>query len=121
MRKKGWSPLHGIICLWHGQLEDIPDGWAVCNGENGTPDLINLFVRGAADWQPPGTRVGDWGHTHDGYTDQAEDTLVEGYTIPDVAGEGNFLPEISGHEHHYTTAQTNHIPPAMHLYWIMKL
>jgi hypothetical protein len=25
----------------------IPDGWAICNGSNGTPDLRNKFIVGA--------------------------------------------------------------------------
>jgi hypothetical protein len=36
----------GIIWLWSGSIENIPDGWALCNGENGTPDLRGKFVLG---------------------------------------------------------------------------
>lgn len=37
----------GIICLWSGSVDNIPDGWALCNGENGTEDLRDKFVVGA--------------------------------------------------------------------------
>lgn len=37
----------GIILLWSGQTLNIPTGWALCDGQNGTPDLRNRFVVGA--------------------------------------------------------------------------
>ena len=39
----------GIICLWSGSVDNIPDGWALCNGENGTEDLRDKFVVGAGN------------------------------------------------------------------------
>lgn len=29
----------GMIMMWYGAAVDCPDGWAICNGGNGTPDL----------------------------------------------------------------------------------
>lgn len=37
----------GIIAMWSGNIEDIPEGWVLCNGENGTPDLRDQFIVGA--------------------------------------------------------------------------
>ena len=37
----------GIICMWSGAQNDIPAGWALCDGTNGTPDLRNKFIIGA--------------------------------------------------------------------------
>jgi microcystin-dependent protein len=37
----------GIIVMWSGSISNIPSGWALCNGSNGTPDLRNRFVVGA--------------------------------------------------------------------------
>lgn len=39
-------PKGGII-MWSGTIEQIPDGWAPCDGSNGTPDLRDRFVVGA--------------------------------------------------------------------------
>ena len=39
----GTIPVGGII-MWRGSV--APDGWAICDGSNGTPDLRNRFVRG---------------------------------------------------------------------------
>ena len=34
----------GIITMWSGSIATIPAGWALCNGQNGTPNLIDRFV-----------------------------------------------------------------------------
>jgi len=35
----------GAIGIWHGNSTDIPPGWVICDGANGTPDLRNKFIR----------------------------------------------------------------------------
>lgn len=42
----GLVPTGGII-MWSGIISSIPSGWALCDGTNGTPDLIDRFVVGA--------------------------------------------------------------------------
>lgn len=42
----GTIPIGGII-LWSGATTNIPAGWALCNGLNGTPNLRDRFVLGA--------------------------------------------------------------------------
>lgn len=37
----------GVIVMWSGAANAIPSGWALCNGQNGTPDLRNRFIVGA--------------------------------------------------------------------------
>lgn len=44
----------GMIMLWSGSIVDIPAGWALCNGQNGTPDLRDKFVLGAGGDKAPG-------------------------------------------------------------------
>jgi hypothetical protein len=39
-------PVGGII-MWSGAIGSIPSGWALCDGNNGTPDLRNRFIVGA--------------------------------------------------------------------------
>jgi microcystin-dependent protein len=39
-------PKGGII-IWSGSVNDIPAGWVLCDGTNGTPDLRDRFVLGA--------------------------------------------------------------------------
>lgn len=37
----------GTILPFAGDLYDIPDGWRLCNGANGTPDLVGKVLVGA--------------------------------------------------------------------------
>lgn len=79
-----------IITMWSGYIDDIPDGWALCDGTNGTPDLRDKFIVGAGnDYE-----VGDTGgeatvtltldqipeHSHSGTTDATGDHTHEGST-----------------------------------------
>jgi len=36
----------GAIIMWSGS--QIPEGWRLCDGTNGTPDLVDKFIRGAS-------------------------------------------------------------------------
>jgi microcystin-dependent protein len=46
----------GVILLWSGAVDDLPDGWALCDGQNNTPDLRNRFLVGAGgDYEPDDT------------------------------------------------------------------
>ena len=36
----------GCILMWSGEESKIPDGWALCDGGNGTPDLRGRFIVG---------------------------------------------------------------------------
>jgi len=37
----------GMIIMWNGTPSNIPTGWALCNGANGTPNLTDKFIVGA--------------------------------------------------------------------------
>ena len=37
-----------MILAWYGFINNIPKKWAICNGENSTPDLRNKFIMGAS-------------------------------------------------------------------------
>jgi len=51
----------GTIVIWSGSISSIPDGWVLCDGNNGTPDLTGRFVV-HADADSGGTyNVGDTG------------------------------------------------------------
>ena len=34
----------GSIIMFNGKAEDIPSGWAICDGTNGTPNLLDRFI-----------------------------------------------------------------------------
>ena len=39
--------LRGVIVLWSGAIAEVPPGWGLCDGSQGTPDLRDRFVVGA--------------------------------------------------------------------------
>ena len=48
----------GAIIIWFGPLNSIPVGWALCDGNNGTPNLIvGNFPQGVSNDQTLGTTV----------------------------------------------------------------
>ena len=92
----------GVIALWHGLASAIPAGWALCDGQNGTPDLRGRFVVGAGG---EAYAVGDTGGA-------ATDTLPK----QDRTG-GSVLGTMYIH-----TAQTHeNRPPYYALCYIMRL
>lgn len=48
----GVTPIGGII-MFAGPQNAIPANWALCNGNNGTPNLIDKFVMGTATTSAP--------------------------------------------------------------------
>ena len=55
----------GTIVLWSGAIIDIPPGWVLCDGNNGSPDLRNRFIVGAGDTYVPNDTGGANTHNHD--------------------------------------------------------
>lgn len=53
----------GTIVIWSGTAEDIPDGWALCDGQDGRPDLRDKFVLGAGTAHAVGATGGEETHT----------------------------------------------------------
>lgn len=61
-----WNLPVGLISMWSGLVENIPNGWAICDGStvNGqlTPNLMGKFIKGAS-YETDGTPVEDIGDT----------------------------------------------------------
>lgn len=54
----------GTLIDWVGSVEEIPAGWLLCDGENGTPDLRGRFRVMAGQGIEPGGTGGAQTHTH---------------------------------------------------------
>jgi hypothetical protein len=52
----------GVILMWSGSLSNIPDGYALCDGRNGTPDLRDRFILSVAGDEDPGATGGPPNH-----------------------------------------------------------
>ena len=131
-------PAGGII-MWSGSTGSIPSGWALCDGNNGTPDLRNRFVVGAGSSYSVNATGGSKdavvvSHTH-GITDNGHSHTLE-YTNGD-SGDGRSSESGNGGlaGSHTTSTQTTgitinsqgvsgtdkNLPPYLSLAYIMKL
>jgi hypothetical protein len=58
----------GAIIMWSGSPSEIPAGWALCNGTNGTPNLSGSFIVGYnasdSDYSSIGNTGGSKTHSH---------------------------------------------------------
>ncbi len=52
----------GMILIWSGYQTDIPNGFSLCNGQNGTPNLVDRFVICAGGNFLPGSVGGEQTH-----------------------------------------------------------
>ena len=52
----------GIIAMWSGTASNIPTGWLLCDGSNGTPDLRDRFIVGAGSTYSPKATGGEATH-----------------------------------------------------------
>lgn len=52
-----------MITMWSGAINNIPTGWALCDGNNGTPNLTDRFIVGAGSTYTVGAVGGEATHT----------------------------------------------------------
>lgn len=122
----GTIPVGGIVVWWQ---DEIPDGWALCDGNNGTPDLRGWFIAGADDGNPPGTTGGAASVT---LTTNQIPPHTHGYIFPGGEGQGSVLgTDDDGHIWRYETGATTgsagggqaheNRPPYLAVYYIMRV
>lgn len=128
----GMVPRFGIV-LWYGSPEELPSGWAICNGQtvtktdgNGTvvtPDLRDKFAIGAGLTYTKGQAVGSSStrvttntagdHTHNGYTDAQGLHSHGGGTLGAAIGVEHIPP----HNHGYGSVSLTSSGNALGLYF----
>lgn len=89
----------GVILMWSGGTGDIPAGYFLCDGTNGTPDLRDRFMLGAGGTADPHEVGGTLAYTPAGAIDAAGDH-THNITVGDHALT---IAEIPAHTH---TTQT---------------
>ena len=98
----------GAIIMWSGAIPDIPVGWTLCDGTNGTPDLTDRFVTGAGGQYEVGDTGGEDEHT------LTEDELAShthtGETTIDGEHSHTYDHPIIGNENDDTSGGTNGSP-----------
>lgn len=118
----------GSIIMWSG--ETIPSGWAICDGQNGTPDLRGRFVMGADAEHTLGETGGSASHTLSVDELPAHKHATSGISVTEdgsggslfSGGEDSIAPS-SNTETGETGGGTsfNILPPYYALAYIMKL
>lgn len=61
----------GIITMWSGATNAVPSGWALCDGNNGTPNLKDRFIVGAGQSYGVGNTGGNITQTPSVWTNAA--------------------------------------------------
>lgn len=123
LTKESYKPLT-LIRLYIGLTADIPAGWQLADGTNGTPDMKDLFIVGAGNLYAVGATGGSTtiaannlpAHTHP-YNDM--DTTYTANTVDVQSGSGTTVVQslaagggdtarTSGNN---TTTATPYLPP----------
>ena len=103
----------GLICMWHGLLANIPTGWVLCDGGNGTPDLRSKFVKGAAAGVDPGATGGAATHTHANHASHTHTySQIVNHTHPVTDPGHNHTQNSHNHTqdaHNHTQNAHNHV------------
>ena len=115
----------GAIILWSGASDAIPSGYALCDGNNSTPDLRNRFIVGAGS----GYTVDQTGgsadatlvsHTHNLLYNHGSFGGSSGAVTP-RSGNTPVTPGISGRVSTEGSSATNaNLPPYYALAYIIK-
>ena len=94
----------GVIVPWWGNGEPEPEGWTVCDGRDGTPDLRGRFIRGT-DREPGPVEPGRHAHSLPARTVEgttawggAHDHVAAGWEPQELASRG-------GHAQHTITVR----------------
>lgn len=118
----------GMIVMWSGTIASIPEGWALCDGANGTPDLRNRFLVGAGDTYAVGATGGALQHNHAITVDAAVTGITINTTTATVNGDGDppnaltsATPNDPQHTHTASSENADSRPPYFALAFIMKL
>lgn len=111
----------GSIIMFGGAFEDIPNGWAICDGQNGTPNLIGKFIKAGSTSGEEGGEVeikltseNMPQHTHtfvEGIFQTSEDgehTHTVSYQSGDLGGNTNNGNTIIGQQTTTTSSNGTH-------------
>lgn len=115
----------GTIVIWYGYI--IPDGWAICDGQNGTPDFRGIFPLGASESHPLGESGGS-----ETVTLTKAQMPSHSHSIPSVQGTGTgstgYSRYVNSASFEAITTGTSgssqphdNMPPYKTVYFIMKL
>lgn len=85
------APEPGSIVMWSGALSNIPAGWYLCDGNNGTPNLLDRFAHGVSS-----------STTDPGGTGGTASKTLSGSQLPSHSHTGS-VGGAGGHNHNIDT------------------
>ena len=124
----------GTILPWYGNLSSIPSGFLLCNGTNGTPNLLDRFLVGAGANYVLGDIGGETfhqltitempNHNHTQGSESLYNFYGGGYYIG--GGHLNGTGSFAIYSHQYTSSTGGNLPhenrpPYFSVYYIMKI
>ena len=120
---------NGVILMWSGSSTNIPDGWLLCDGSNGTPDLRGRFIIGSNDDYEVNSVGGqttiDFSHKHSysGTTNQTAmtETVRNGDDFNEDFPATYHTHTYSGNTEYAGDTEQNILPPYYALCYIMKV
>ena len=102
------------IVAWYPTNENVhngflrpPEGWLICDGDNGTPDLRDRFIYGTDSFDKVATEDGAGSHSH---------------TTSHVGGAGVEYDNEWGaaYQHSHTVSTASNLPPLVRMIYVMK-
>lgn len=108
----------GVITAWAGGLGNIPPGWNLCDGTNGTPDLRDNFIVGSGSAFVPDDSGGAFNHTHD-FTGDGHGHTIPAGTALSTAFQVD--PPVTPNNAVGTTNPDSNVPPFYALAYIQYL
>jgi microcystin-dependent protein len=129
----------GVVLAWYSKSGAFPEGWAICDGTNGTPDLRGKFLYGVGNMSDVGKMGGNETHQHgvssvavavSGTTAKAQGagSNPDAFKIDDNRG---CCPQVTGLDHTHafsgsggasgSTDSGSSIPPYVTVLYMMKL
>lgn len=110
----------GCMMMWPFAIADIPNGWVLCDGNNGTPNMDDRFVYGTSDPGQVGNTGGVTEHDHTFTSDTHFHSILPGVPTNTELGTGvksvTTQVVVNG-----TTDIHHHRPPFMRIPFIMKV
>lgn len=142
---RGWGQQRlpiGTILMWYGAQADVPAGWSVCNGSNGTPDMRGQLPMGASSDDEKGSKTGQktWSgktgdhtltvdeipsHTHRysyrRWSDSGRDTAHNIVSdAASAAGSFDTSDTGGGQAHSHDIPEIDLTPPSVRVWFIMR-
>jgi len=106
----------GVITAWSGAIGNIPPGWSICDGNNGTPDLRDKFIISAGPSFSVDNEAGSKTHTHTAIGDGHSHDLLAGAPLVSGPDVGFSLAPTAAT---FTTDPGGNMPPYYSLAYIM--